>query len=200
VNGPEAFSVGASATITYNASDLCTTDADGHGLSAIWDMLDGAFTNRANGYAQVGYWKTALATTETFFSQYIDCFNCGHTPVTRIGASAGTQTHNYKTLYDSTNQQEVMYVDSIVMDRTNFNPVQLWNGPFDEQYLAETHDRGDDMPGTAGAHAQITNASRQSLTNGNGPPPYFTAIPFGWRYHDNQLSGTAVDVWTDPLT
>jgi hypothetical protein len=68
------------------------------------------------------------------------------------------QQDTYDEYYNSSQDAEVMVLDSVQYSATNFDPLngitnEHWYGPWGPQWFGEVHDIGDEMPGTSSSRA-----------------------------------------------
>ncbi len=201
--GGNPFTFGAQATISNpdpNGGQLCTT-GNPYKFSSVWVMIEAYDYAHgvSEGYVQAGYIRLPGFATPHFYSEYSS--DGGNTFTRRSDVPiANKSSFGFKVQYDANAGVERMYTDGSLYASTPWSPVQIFNVPFTEEYLAETHDRGDDMFGTPGSHVSQTNEQVQGPSSWVNPPPGNHAYPFGWRYHDNLTSANSVDIWTDPMS
>lgn len=102
-----------------------------------------------------------------------------------------------------------MWIDNVRIASTNFDPAlprpNGWGAqPWGRQYLAETHDIGDDIPGTApGTPDGPAVFSTMQYQSCNGcawlAPAGLTYRHDHGRYHSSRPNNSTLRVWTDPI-
>lgn len=188
--------IGASAGIEYQYPYLCTETPGSTSGVSVWAMIYGGFGD-TDGYAQAGYLRSP-GGYQHFFSQYNRCYPACGGGGTVISPSSPTQPHNYKVLYDSNVHRIRMYWNANLLDTTSWDPYAVWSGANQAQYFGETHDRGDDVPGTSANVLQFTNASVQDAFTGTNVAPAALNhnVTPGTRYYSWVWSNMALDIWT----
>jgi len=144
---------GTQASILSHNPLLCTTGDPGSS-SSVWVMIAG----NGNGYAQSGYVRFANFPVARYFYEYN---GQGDTQYVDPNAIGGGETHFYKAYVNSGNGQAVMVRDSYVIGVTPWFVGAYWPSPYQTQISGETHDAGDDMPGTAGNPTYFTNIQEE---------------------------------------
>lgn len=147
-DGNTAYTIGTSALITVQGGIWCSGDHTNH-VMAGWAMLTPKLTT-AQQYAQSGWVR--IYNTPTFpehFSQYTPLPGQGTMPYsnfTGMHAPYG-DTFEYWTSYDFNCGCEDMWVGSLKLDSTYFNPGSSWQHPLGIQDLGEVHNNFDGMIG-----------------------------------------------------
>jgi hypothetical protein len=106
-------------------------------------------------YAQIGFGRKWDDSTAYYFTEYKQNSS---TPAVRqiLGTATGANTHAYIVSYNTSTGHIDLYFDGTVESSTNFNPIGNWTQPFEPFWSGETHDNGDDMPGTSSNPTKIT--------------------------------------------
>lgn len=131
---------------TVNPPALCGAP---HSASSAWVMLENSDNNEC-AYAQVGYLRLQGMNNLKVFAEYSkDCDDF----VNKIAFDAAPGNHKYQVHYNRkpipANRKIHMWMDNVRVAKTNFDPEVVWgNQPWGGQWEAETHDEGDDVPGT----------------------------------------------------
>jgi hypothetical protein len=198
---------GADAYITNEQPSLCTP-GDGTSGSSAWSMVAGAGQNQ---YAQAGYLTEPGWSAPKMFTEYNDgTRQDGQTTTTQHWSrkfwvtSPATGIHGnakFATGIYSSGSINILINDQLV-DWTPFNPDTTWTAPFNAQFLGETWDPGDDMPGTKSTPAHFTQWQIWTDQGYLGPPQVLTPKTGAYYYYAFTPSGTStsysgVDIWTD---
>lgn len=139
------------ANITTRGIALCGSS---HSSASVWAMITGGGGN--DGYAQSGYLRTAGQTGSHMFSQYTQCQNCAF--YTKEVGAPPAGSPQYVENYNFTAGNIGMYVNgSTLLATTNFDPAFVWTGPWVPEWEGETHDNGDDMPGSSTSPTYFEN-------------------------------------------
>lgn len=181
---------GAGANISTHVPWLCTTNDTSSDVS-VWAMIAGGGNSE---YAQAGYGRHYGQSTVYYFTEYDQ--NSSTAPVHKeYGSPGGGTTHNYYAAYGQQNGYAIMMIDNSVGDITNFNPSLYWSEPWSPEWEGETHDAGDDMPGTSGNPTVFSN---MDWLQGNNwlSTSGLSVSSTSSRYGVSQASGTQFNIWT----
>jgi hypothetical protein len=127
--------------------------------SSIWVLLGSGDLLNGCALAQVGYGRSIDHPKIKVFAEYgIDCDGM-IPPIVMFKAPPGN--HKYQVQYKrppvAAKRKIHMWFDNIRVAKTNFDPEVAWGGqPWDEEWNGETHDEGDDVPGTPNVPAFFT--------------------------------------------
>jgi hypothetical protein len=188
---------GVRANITVRNPYLCTTPNSPWSASFAWVMIA---NNARTGYAQAGYVKMYGNSQSYTFSEYDQDLN-NPPSFTRKVFSAASGSPLYKVLYSKATGKLSMYSDSTYLDVTNFDPTIAW-GPastWNPQYEGETHDNGDDIPGTMGSQVYFQNMSIKTSVNydtWSAPVSSVMTIDPLYRYSVVQDNSSQIRIWT----
>lgn len=140
---------GASATITDRPVSLCSNSSGTTSGASAWVMLAGG---GANEYAQVGFAKVAGMGSTMRFTEYNDGSSTapGWNRSWWSGFSSGT-THSYIVSYNFSTGKVSGSADGQTLFTTPWAADTSWQPGWSGQFLGETWDRGDDVPGTSTA-------------------------------------------------
>ncbi len=201
--GQAGVSPNAIAVSSYiNTREPLTCGNGNVSTSSIWVMLAAGLTTQDGGmFAQSGYLKWAGGFVK--FSEWGQNINNVDPPQLYGAPTPGN--HSYQVRYSPGKHRVNMWIDLVRVDETPFDaalpPPDGWGAqPWSRQYLAETHDLGDDIPGTNGDRAIFSAMQYQSCGGCNWVPP--AGIPTqkgGPRYHRRRVDDSTLQVWTDPL-
>ena len=191
-NNPYGSYYGANANIISHVPLLCTTNASWSD-SAAWTMLAGGIPSQQ--YAQAGYGRMYGDSTAYYFTEYRQDGN--HSFVRKeYGAISGGQNQNYQVAYNTGGYIDLWAAGN--HDRTNFNPVGIWSTPFKPQWEGETHDPGDDVPGTASNPTTFANLEWELTANsgfsGVSGIVFSSGSP---RYGISSSNQSQFNIWTN---
>ena len=119
-------------------------------------------------YAQVGYARIAGMAAPQVFTEH--SYDLLHDSVRQFypgiwnGVAQGT--HTYIVDYSDVTERLYFSVDGAAKGSTPWSPDVQWSAPWEGQFYAESWDRGDDVPGTAGARTDWTLIAVQKAENG----------------------------------
>lgn len=174
-DGQNAFigGYGAMADIMTENSACCTGSSNSANTISAWALT--VSNNDAYEYAQAGYLKRfGVDSTPYAFSEYRESESYNF--VRHIWVSLGTlrdgYNWEYKTYYDTNASEEAMVVNGVNLSRTNFNPYDLWAGPWGQEWDGEVHDSGDEVPGTSSAPAKFTVVNYEPAMGGAFTTPF----------------------------
>ncbi len=142
---------------------------------AIWVMLAGWNNNE---YAQVGYARETWMGAPQSFVEYNDGENVEpnwHRQYYGGIWSSGAQ-HTYVVDYSGVTGRIYFSIDGLGKGSTPWSPDLEWGAPWEGQFYAETWDRGDDIPGTAGARADWSLLAIQVAEPGSWVNPEGEAL------------------------
>lgn len=190
---------GAYAYINTRAGARCTGGAGSTSFSTAWTMLADNYYYGNDGYAQSGYLYLRGNSTTYYFAQYRR--SSSYTPVSKYGNPA-SGTNLYVSGYQFDTGHICMWVGSTSLLCTNFDPAAgVWQAPWDSEYMGETAQAQDDMPGISSAHVTFSTI-RYLKCRSCG----WVSLPSGlWRldvpsrYHQSG-SLSQFDIWTYPLS
>lgn len=135
------------ANLDTQQAALCTT-GNSASASAAWVMIAGG--GSGNGYAQVGILTQRGVPQMNYFVQWArDYPTPAGTPFYSSFEGVASGSHNYQVLYDFNQGALQLWTDSTMYTQTTFDPAVSWTAPWVNEWEGETHDPGDDMPGTA---------------------------------------------------
>jgi hypothetical protein len=189
---------GVRGTIRDRTIPLCSTTAGATSGASIWVML--ASNVNAYEYAQVGYAKIPGMSTPRAFTEYNDGSNVGPgwARVFYSGIWSDGSQHAYKVDYNGITGRIYLIVDGLTKASTPWSPDNVWQGGWEGEFYAETLDRGDDIPGTAGARTDLSVLGVQkcdtcSFVNPDGLAlsSDLTPYKYGWTTWP-----TAFQLWT----
>lgn len=208
---------GARASIEYNNPDLCGSDANDHGFSTIWSMVTALPVDSAGkqSYAQAGYYQAGAAaggynTGIWRWGRYTPkCFahgNCapGDVGFRNLYSGHPDGTKEFYSVYRlASTGHVVMYAGSDYLGETTYDPTGDWQPAWQAQLFGETHDHGDDVPGT---DSDRTTMDYLQYYNSSGGINFLSSVTgattSGTRYHrdvyNSSVGGKGVNVWTDP--
>jgi hypothetical protein len=156
-----------SAGINTYVPNLCTTN-NSNSDSSVWTMLAGQASS--DGWAQSGYGRHSGQTTAYEFAQTCGKYNTSTQTCTSGFAEwdgpAVSGTHTYSQVYNFNTGRINMEVDGTVELTTSFDPITTWTGPWIPEWEGETHDIGDDMPGTLATPVHFSNMQIQTCRSG----------------------------------
>jgi hypothetical protein len=121
------------------------------------------------------------------------------TPAVRqiLGTATGANRHAYTVSYNTSTGQIDLYFDGTVETSTDFNPIGNWTQPFEPFWSGETHDNGDDIPGTSSNPTQITAMAWQLTAGGSWQNvSNVKAGSNSTHYGYNMPSSTSINIWT----
>lgn len=194
--------IAVSANINSREPRLCTLrqGVEEHSASSIWVLLGGGVNSDECAFAQAGYVKRRN-TTVKLFTQW--GANCGHLSPIEIWGVATEGNHLYQVRYNENRRKVNMWIDDIRRAYTDFDPGQpIPNGwgpqPWFRQWKAETHDRGDDTPGTSTNRVIFSYMLYQSCFVDCGwiPPAGLTAASSDPRYRFSHPDDSTLQIWT----
>ncbi|MBI4670099.1 MAG: hypothetical protein HY741_00305 [Chloroflexi bacterium] len=139
--------VGVSASLDSIGPPLCGNAwwSD----SSYWVLLGGNAQQDACALAQAGLGKSPNLAIKVF-AEYGKSCNDNPPTIRVVWGNAQAGTHKYQVKYNANKHKAIMRYDGLVITRTNFDPAAVWGAqPWDEEWNAEVHDPGDDVPGTA---------------------------------------------------
>jgi hypothetical protein len=211
---------GARASIEYQNTDLCGSDATGFGLAEMWAMtaaysVDSATNRNMMGYAQSGYiqaggavpgYATGIWRWGQYSSRCTSHANCGSAaPFHNLYAGHPDGAKEMYAAYRSASDGHVhMTVGSTSIGETNYDPTGDWSSNWQGQFYGEVHDWNTDVPGTVGNKATMNYLQKYDSTGGID---FFAVVTgsttAGTRYHrdvyDSSVGGQGVNIWTNPL-
>lgn len=153
---------GERAWLTTRQAPFCTGSGYPSNLITAFSMMQ-ANPAKFNGYAQSGYME--IQGTYSSMQYFAEYKKDNTTPFVRVIGPTGTglgstpttgSNHEYSAGYDGSFNDIRIYVDNSEILDSNFNPYGYWPGPWGPQWTGETHDTGDNVPGTSTAHASFT--------------------------------------------
>ncbi|MFZ5920830.1 MAG: hypothetical protein ACOYY3_07245 [Chloroflexota bacterium] len=180
---------GIKAGINTKVPALCGAS---YSDSSVWVMMAGGGNCE---YAQSGYGRHQGQSTVYFFAQYSK--NCS-TPVTHKETSVASGTHTYRAAYNFSTGKISMYVDTTLLLTTNFDAGINWTPGWVPQWEGETHDPGDDVPGSQTSRVYFSNM--KIIASHGGPwvtPSGLTGSStssrygFAWNSQDSKFN-----IWT----
>lgn len=148
--GESLYSV--SATLSNpNIPGLCgSSNSD----VSLWPMIASGTNANVLGYAQSGYGRHSGESNTYYFAEYHHPNATGD--VFKEGGVAASGV-NYNEWYDFTGGHINMMVGSTTYLITDYDPILYWGSPWQAQWFAETHQYGDDVPGTATNPAYVSS-------------------------------------------
>ena len=165
---------GASAYITVGQASLCTGTTSPNHISA-WAAVGSPATD--GGLGQAGYRKTKNVNYWLQFGEWVDYgSNTGNEK--SFGSSLSVGNKELYRVYEAhaagtmvmTSSQDVYYT-------TPFDPQGQWTRPWQEQFMEERFDLGDDVPGTSSTPAHFTSLQYQGGST-CCPPGYFATTTY----------------------
>lgn len=138
------------------------------GDSSLWTMV--ASGGSLQGYAQAGYGVDWRGGNPVAFTEYNDGACTDLTPANCVSphwvrktysgiwtVAGGTHRYTVKQIYSASAGHYVMqmFIDGQLKDQTTWNPEDVWQTPWEAQWAAETHDLGDDIPGSEASPADV---------------------------------------------
>lgn len=191
----------ALGTIRDRPIYLCSETVGASSSASAWAMLAGSGgPTGENQYAQAGFLKLAGWSSPMAFEEYDD----------GSGASPGWQQyffgsiwsngvrHTYKVDYSAVTGKIYIYIDGAQKFSPPWSPDTAWNTPWHAEFFGETFDRGDDVPGTAGARDDFTALAVKHCPTCSWAPPTNTALVSDQSYYKNVWSSqpTSFQIWT----
>jgi hypothetical protein len=168
--------------------------------SSIWVLLGSGHLNNGCALAQVGYGRMQGDATIKVFAEY--GWDCQNMIPPKIVFDAPAGNHNYMVTYKRppklSKRKIHMWFDGQRVAKTNFDPEVKWGElPWDEEWNGETHDEGDDIPGTVNVPAFFANMRHQTCRGCAWEEPvdlWLTSssnrYAFQWNLSDN------FQIWT----
>ncbi|MBN2113229.1 MAG: hypothetical protein JW785_03780 [Acidimicrobiia bacterium] len=148
---PASSAYAARATIRERNIALCSNASGVTAGALAWTMLT---DSTYSGYAQIGYAEYPAYTTTRRFWEYND--GEGWWNRLRFADIAAGTDHVYEVVYSFTYGTVGMLVDGSLKQTTPFSiEFGEWPTPWQGQWMGETWDRGDDVPGTSTAKARF---------------------------------------------
>jgi hypothetical protein len=144
---------GATAQIRDRAIALCSNAAGATSGASAWVMLAGGSTHE---YAQAGFARIAGMPGALRFTEYNDGEDAAPNWNRSWwnGFSAGTN-HAYTIAYSFSTGRITGTVDGQTLFTTPWSSDTEWHPGWNGQFMGETWDRGDDVPGTAAARTEL---------------------------------------------
>lgn len=216
-NPPSVSTFGIRAKIEYRTLNLCDSAAGSNGGTSAWAMLtaDPVSTAGKKGYAQVGYFRNGVNSgyrDGTWnFTQYSSlCYEQGTCQpgqaqwATAYWGQPDQALHIY-TVARASDEFIHMRIDGTYLTRMAHKVGGVWKPEWESNYAAETHQQGDDVPGTTAnttsfyfLQRQLTDGTWQYYANWSDLAPFATIS----RHHAeefNPATGLGFQTWTDPL-
>lgn len=187
---------GVSVNLNSREPLLCQGSAN-WSASAVWTNI-GSITNC--GWSQAGYFKTPGLSIKVYGEYNKNaCYfpNSGYMRVVWGTGQAGV--HTYQVNYNAKKQKANLWYDSNVITGTPFDPGVEWGAqPWDREWNGETHDRGDDMPGSAASPVFFTNLLYKNCQGCAWVDPGLRATlnTLPERYGLQQDAGSSFHIWT----
>lgn len=182
---------GVRANITVRNPSLCT--GGGTSDTSAWVMIGAGFRE---GYAQAGYGKAPGNSQPINFAEYRR--GAAHSFV-RVLSNPAAGAPLYQVVYVKSSGRIQMFSDSILIRTTDFDVGLAW-GPMSTwvpQYEGETHNYGDDMPGTVTQPAYFQNMALKTDVNNNiWGVPNLTVSSTSARYVAVKDSNSQIRIWT----
>lgn len=188
---------GASVDLNSRQPLLCngvnTTSA-----SAVWGEIA---SNTNCGWAQVGYVKFPKLAIKVY-SEYNqqDCVITNQSVYKLVVWGTGQNgTHTYQVRFKPGKHLARFWYDSFPIGVTPFDPGAAWGPqPWGRKWTGETHDNGDDMPGSAASPVFFTNLRYMNCAAcawvDPGIPANVNDLPA--RYGLQQDAGSSFRIWT----
>lgn len=224
-SGEDQKIYGSRARIDFKDPDLCDNNyAESNGVSAAWTMVaaDSRVTSdqRRAQYAQVGYYDagslSGYASGKRLFTQYtttcsstVNGCTASQDPFTTAVHGTPSGTHTYVTLHNNVVGAPItMYYDGDPLASTDYTPTATWAPAWDAQFLGETQDRGDDVPGTSGNRTRFedlvyynSSGTQVYLQPGDVGEYDTTGTRYDSRLYDPiGVGARAVEIWSCPST
>jgi len=139
---------GIKADVNTKTPALC---GGSHSDSSVWVMMAGGGSGQ---YAQVGYGRHQGQSSVYYFAQYK---KNASTAAVHKETTVASGTHNYNVIYNFSNGHLYMYVDTTKILESNFDPAVSWTPGWQPQWEGETHDPGDDIPGSSSSPVYFSN-------------------------------------------
>jgi hypothetical protein len=134
-----------------NIPGLCGST---HSDVSVWSMIASGSNANTLGYAQSGYGRTHGESNVYYFAEYHHPYASGDVFKEGGVAAGGVEYDEY---YDFSGGRIHMTVGSSTFLTTDYDPILYWSAPWQAQWFGETHDRGDDMPGTSSNPAYFSS-------------------------------------------
>jgi hypothetical protein len=196
-NDPNYYE-GAAATLVVRRGSTCDTDTSGNNSISAWSMI--AAHGGTGGYSQSGYYR-AYGTAIYHFAQYRQTATSAY--YTKLGAIPTTgSSHLYKqqSVWNAAASQWQIrnWVDSTLLQQTNFDTFNAWAAPFSVQWFGETKYAESDVPGTSASPANFSGMQVQIASNDawTSSLPSLAGYAGSSRYHHSAVSGNAFTIWT----
>lgn len=192
---PSSSAYAARATITERSVYLCSTTLGQTSAGAAFTMLA---ASDARGYAQIGYVRIAGYAAQRFY-EFWDGDSGGSWARGYFGLISPGTSHSNHVVYSFTDGKVRMIFDGVTKQTTPFSIESgQWATPWEGQWLGETWDRGDDVPGTASAKVRFSQVGVVTVRDGGyvkaRNPQLHTGLPvykFTWI-----TVPTSFDIWT----
>lgn len=187
---------GVEADLVDRPISLCSNVNGASSGASAWGMLAGGGPNE---YAQVGFAKTAGMAGAMRFTEYNDGSSTapGWNRTWWSGFSAGT-THTYNVAYSFSTGKVSASSDGQSLFTTPWAADGGTGQPgYTGQFLGETWDRGDDVPGTSTAKSNFRNVTARSCRGCSYVGVNGTAGSDLAAHKQNWITKTtAFDIWT----
>lgn len=165
-NGPNHTTAlyGARAWIVTQPIGFCDSSSqpDTWSDTSAWSMLGGP---GALDYAQSGYLRSINkyltnpgSVPSPNNTYYFMAYNAGWSTQAwnAYGQAPLGQNHEYWQAYNVYAGRIDIYADNTLLASTSFDPGTTWGSGWDSQFMGETHDPADFMPGTTATHDNFT--------------------------------------------
>lgn len=196
-DSPRVFAV--QGKIRDRQINLCLDpgNSDDDSGASIWVMVAGWNPNE---YAQVGYARIAGMAAPQAFVEYNDGENVapGWARIFYPGIWVNGAQHTYVVDYSGITGKLYFAIDGLSKGSTPWSPDSEWSTPWEGQFYAETWDRGDDVPGVAGARADWSLLAVQIAEPGVWVNPEGAVLTSDLSVYKNGWSSwpTAFQTWT----
>lgn len=154
---------GIRATLNTQNPALCGAS---HSDSSVWVMISSS--PEIGGYAQVGYGKRTGQASPVYFLEFKKNYQTQRVRTEYYHVSG---VHTYQVQYLPTQGRLCMYYDGVLLRCADFDPIVAWGSGWRPLWDAETHDLGDDVPGTALAPVYFSNLRIQKTRGGSYVSP-----------------------------
>jgi hypothetical protein len=169
-----------------------------------WAML--AAQNPTEGISQIGYIQRNSGTYLRYFWEWTNPPGVGGSNTSYFGTPVYDTTVTFFVREETTaGTIDVMYDGNIppcnlddVCSQTSYDPLEAWTGNPQNQFYAESHQPGDDIPGTSGNRTNFTIVQERN-TSGWHVQGFNDAENERCYYILNQQTDSTFQVYTDPI-
>lgn len=189
--------VAVSVDLNSREPAICNTSASWSG-SAVWTSI---VSTTNCGWSQAGYLKKPGLSIKVYGEYNKSSCSVFQPPnyMLVIWGTGQAGVHTYQVKYNSNKHLAKMWYENNVITTTPFDPGAQWGAqPWDREWNGETHDPGDDMPGSAASPAFFTNLLYQNCQTCSWLDPGIPATTNTRPdlYGLQQDAGSSFHIWT----